>query len=193
MNIGNGTKKSKCSKLGKDRERHDEEITTYLELIVKLAETSTKRTGLSVKLVPLGAEDDIEAYLVTFERILTAHGIDETRWAHFLAPQLTGKAQLAFAVLPTTSSDDYEAIKAAILARYGINEDAYRVRFRGLIRREGETNRETATGLMDLLQKWMKEHHTVNEIQQVVGLEKFLNTLPLEKWLWVQEKKRRPV
>ena len=182
---------------GKDHERHDEETRVYLKLIVKLAETqkadSTKHAGLSVKLVPLVAEDDIEAYLVTFECILTAHGIDETRWAHFLAPQLTGKAQLAFAVLPTTSSDDYEAIKAAILARYGINEDAYRVRFRGLIRREGETNRETATGLMDLLQKWMKEHHTVNEIQQVVGLEQFLNTLPLEKWLWVQEKKRRPV
>ena len=104
----------------------------------------------------------MEVYLVTFERILTAHGIDENRWAHFLAPQLTGKAQLAFTALPTTSSDDYEAIKAVILARYGINEDAYRVRFRGFVRREGETNRETTTRLMDLLQKWMKEHLSWN-------------------------------
>ena len=178
---------------GKDRERHDEETRAYLDLIAKLAETrkedSAKPANLSVKLVPLGAEDDVEAYLVTFERILTAHGIDENRWAHFLAPQLTGKAQLAFAALPTTSSDDYEAIKAAILARYGINEDAYQVRFRGLVRREGETNRETATRLMDLLGKWMKEHQTAREIQQVIGLEQFLNTLPLEKRLWVHEKK----
>eukprot|EP00731_Ephydatia_muelleri_P034723 Em0073g20a len=178
---------------GKDRRRHDEETRAYLDLIAKLAETrkedSAKPANLSVKLVPLGAEDDVEAYLVTFERILTAHGIDENRWAHFLAPQLTGKAQLAFAALPTTSSDDYEAIKAAILARYGINEDAYRVRFRGLVRREGETNRETATRLMDLLGKWMKEHQTAREIQQVIGLEQFLNTLPLEKRLWVHEKK----
>eukprot|EP00731_Ephydatia_muelleri_P022383 Em0014g974a len=178
---------------GKDRERHDEETRAYLDLIAKLAETrkdgSAKPANLSVKLVPLGAEDDVEAYLVTFERILTAHGIDENRWAHFLAPQLTGKAQLAFAALPTTSSDDYEAIKAAILARYGINEDAYRVRFRGLVRREGETNRETATRLMDLLGKWMKEHQTAREIQQVIGLEQFLNTLPLEKRLWVHERK----
>lgn len=102
----------------KDRERHNEEARAYLDLIAKLAETrkadSTKPAGLSVKLVPLGAEDDVEAYLVTFERILTAHGIDEDRWAHFLAPQLTGKAQLAFAALPITSSDDYEAIKAVI-------------------------------------------------------------------------------
>ena len=117
-----------------------------------------------MKLVPLGAEDDVEAYLITFERILTPHGIDEDRWAHFLAPQLTGKAQLAFAALPTTSSDDCEAIKAAILARYGINEDAYGTRFRGLVRREDETNREMATRLMDLLQKWIKGHQTADEI-----------------------------
>ena len=97
---------------GKDRERHDEETrAAYLDLIAKLAETqktdSEKPASLSVKLVPLGAEDNVEAYLVTFERILTAHGIDENHWAHFLAPQLTGKAQLAFAALPTTSSDQW--------------------------------------------------------------------------------------
>ena len=63
------------------------------------------------------------------------------------------------------------------------------MRFQGLVRRDGETNRETATRLMDLLQKWMKEHQTVDEIQQVVGMEQFLNTLPLEKRLWVLEKK----
>ena len=131
---------------------------------------------MSVQLVPLEAEDETEAYLVTFERILTAHGIDEARWPQFLAPQLTGKAQLAFAALPTTSSDDYKAIKAAILARYGINENAA-----CMVRREGETNK--------VIQKWMKEHQTVDAILQVFGLEQFLNTLPLEKWLWVQEKK----
>ena len=45
----------------------------------------------------------MEAYLVTFEAseyILTADGIDEANLS-----QLTRKAQLAFAALPTTSSD----------------------------------------------------------------------------------------
>ena len=52
---------------GKDRKRHDE-TKAYLDLIAKLAETrkrdSTKHTSLSVKLVPLGAEDDVEAYAI---------------------------------------------------------------------------------------------------------------------------------
>ena len=176
-----------------DREWHRDETKAYLKLFAKLAEAPKadpgKLAGLSVKLVPLGAEDDIEAYLFTFEHILTAHGIDENRWSHFLAPQLTEKAQLAFAALTTENSGDYKAIKAAILARYRINEEAYRVRFRSLVRRDGETNKETATRMMDLMQKWTKEYQTVNDIQQVIGLEQFLKTLPLEKRLWVQERK----
>ena len=70
-----------------------------------------KLAGLSIKLVPLGAENKIEAYLVTFERILAAHGIDKNRWSHFLAPELTGKAQLAFAALTMEKPGDYEAIR----------------------------------------------------------------------------------
>jgi len=47
---------------------------------------------LEVKLVPLSAKDDIEAYLVMFERVMQAHKIPHNRWAIHLAPQLTGKA-----------------------------------------------------------------------------------------------------
>ena len=45
-----------------------------------------------MKLVPLNEEDDGEAYLVTFERIMAAHNISEDRWPHYLTSQLTGKA-----------------------------------------------------------------------------------------------------
>ena len=38
----------------------------------------------------------------------------------------SGRAQLAFAALPTVNSDDYEAIKTGVLTRYDINEEAYR-------------------------------------------------------------------
>jgi len=60
-------------------------------------ETSKKKPPsnhslLEVKLVPLPAKDDIEAYLATFERVMQAHKIPHNRWAIHLAPQLTGKA-----------------------------------------------------------------------------------------------------
>ena len=56
---------------GVDCERHRDETKAYLELFAKLAEASKEDpgilAGLSIKVVPLGGEDDIEAYLVTFE------------------------------------------------------------------------------------------------------------------------------
>ena len=46
-----------------------------------------------VKLVPLTEKDDIEAYLVTFERIMEAYKVEKDRWTYHLVPQLTGRAQ----------------------------------------------------------------------------------------------------
>ena len=57
---------------------------------------------------------------------MVAHKVVKERWPHYLAPQLTGKAQLACAALPITDADDFEAIKNAILIQYDINEVAYR-------------------------------------------------------------------
>ena len=133
--------------------------------------------------------DDIESYLVTFERIMTAHKVDKGRWPHYLAPQLTGKAQLAFAALPVSDSADYDAIKTAVLIRYDINEDSYKNRFRSSKRKEGETNREFGVRMMDSLTKWLKEHKTVDQVHQVLGIEQFLSSLPVEKRLWLVERK----
>ena len=133
---------------------------------MKVVETTAKTEAkpavkeLSVKLVPSSEKDDIEAYLVMFERIMEAHKIKDN-WSQYLAPQLTGKAQLAFAALPTEDSGKYAAIKAAILARYDITEETYRRRFRMATRKDGEMNRELTVRLMDMQNKWLKKCSTV--------------------------------
>ena len=115
-----------------ERKEMQEHMQT-VEMMRTSGEMSSKAkpsAGLSVKLVPLAENDDIEAYLVTFERIMAAHKVEKDRWSQYLAPQLSGRAQLAFAALPATSASDYDAIKTAVLARYDINEESYRRRFR---------------------------------------------------------------
>ena len=144
---------------------------------------------ITVKLVPLNEKDDVEAYLITFERIMAAHNISKDRWPHYLTSQLTGKAQLAFAAISPSDSGNYEKIKAAILIRYGINDEEYRRRFRSERRKDGETNRELAVRLMEWQAKWLKECHTVEDVLNAVGKEQFLNTLPTDKKLWVLERK----
>lgn len=149
-----------------------EELRAHLESLMKVVADSRKpevvsqKRELSVKLVPLTEKYDIEAYLVTFERIMAAHRVEKDCWSQYLAPQLTGRAQLAFAALPLDDSGDYDAIKLAILQRYDITEEAYRRRFRQATRGSGETNRELAVRLMDLLGKWLKECTSLEEDTQ---------------------------
>ena len=64
------------------------------------ATTPTRATNTeSIKLTKLGEGDDVEAYLTTFERIMEVNEVNRERWPFQLAPQLTGKAQQAYAAL----------------------------------------------------------------------------------------------
>ena len=125
---------------------------------------------------------DIEAYLVTFERIMSAHEIRKNQWPYHLAPhaQLTGKAQLAFAAMSSTEAKDYDAIKAAILARYDVNEETYRRRFCSAVKQRDETYRELSIRLLDLQNKWLRNCTTVKDMATAICLEQFYDTLPMD-------------
>ena len=102
-------------------------MESLLQVVNELTATAKlPHRTLYVKLVPLSAKDNIEAYLVTFERIMSAHEIRRNQWPYHLASQLTGKTQLA---MSSTEAKDYDAIKAAISARYDVNEETYHQRF----------------------------------------------------------------
>ena len=63
------------------------------------------KTELHVKLMSLTEKDDVEAYLVTFERIyMQAYEVDKAYWTYHLAPQLSGRA---FAALSSKAVGDY--------------------------------------------------------------------------------------
>lgn len=67
-------------------------------------EVISHKRELSVKLVPLTKKDYIEAYLITFERIMAAHKVEKGFWLQYL---VTGRAQLAFTALSVEHLGDY--------------------------------------------------------------------------------------
>ena len=69
----------------------------------------------------LGTDDDVEAYLETFERTAQRENWPVEQWAHIVAPFLTGPAQQASQDLPAETARQYPALKQAILAFYGHN------------------------------------------------------------------------
>ena len=71
-------------------------------------------------------EDDIEAYLTTFNRMMAAYKVPVNRWPFKLARMLTGKAQQAYAAMEAAkAAADYAVVKTAILCRYDISEENY--------------------------------------------------------------------
>ena len=123
---------------------------------------------------------------------MTAYEVDKARWAFKLAPQLTGRAQQAYAALDPSNAECYATVKAAILRRNNINDETYRQRFRSYKYKVGQTPTEIATRLTDLAGRWLKDSSTMEEVKDAVVKEQLLAVLPEDIRMWVKERKRRP-
>lgn len=74
----------------------------------------------------LGPEDEVEAFLETFEQTLEAAQWPKEQWAYILGPYLTGEAQAAVKVLPKQDAGKYQVVKDAILNRFEITPETSR-------------------------------------------------------------------
>lgn len=89
----------------------------------------TRVLGHMPQLSKLQDTDDIEHFLTTFERLAEVYKWPMEDWAIHLVPLLTGKARAAFVAMSPTYTSDYERVKEAILQKYEINAETYRLRF----------------------------------------------------------------
>ena len=112
------------------REEHNQSQMELLQLMVQgvqlQGEAAVKRVdnNQDVKVQRLTENDDIVAYLTTFER-MKAYEVKEERWVFKLFTNLVGKAQQVYAALNPEDVESYDKVKEAILQRYGITEDSY--------------------------------------------------------------------
>ena len=177
----------------RDVEQLVSEIKEQMEAMVRLVERTTKGKTNSgealVKVAKLTDADDIEGYLLTFERQMAAYEIDKSRWPFILAPQLTGRAQKAYMALANDEANDYSSIKQAILKRYDINEETHRWKFRAQSRKKGESYAELATSLLDLANRWLDDCISTTDLLEKVAMEQFLSKAPEDVRVWVREQK----
>ena len=159
-----------------------------LETILE-AQAPNQHRKDTAKLTKLTESEDIEAYLTTFERMMVAHEVEEEKWAFKLAPNLSGKAQLAYAAMDSEGAKDYEQVKETILLRYNINTETYRQRFRSAKKQEDWSYRDLIVKLQDLSRKWTKDKTSAEEVVDLMVTEQFLTTLPQELRVWVTDRK----
>ena len=141
-----------------DLRRRDQELQAQMELFAKMFEskkadsspaTGSRAVDQELRVTKLTDRDDIEAYLTTFERLMSAYSVPKDRWIFKLAPQLSGRAQQAYAALTAEEALSYDGVKAAILRRYDITEETYRQRFRGVSKSTVESHRDVSIRLGD--------------------------------------------
>ena len=143
---------------------------------------------LKPTLQKLSKEDDIESYLNMFERVAEQQGWPKELWSTQLGGLLSGEALDAFTSVPIESATDYDAVKEAILARYLVNAETYRLQFRDSHRGPGETYKLLLNRQTDLLKRW---HQSAgSELKEIILLEQFLLSLPAE--LAVKLRERNP-
>ena len=116
------------------------------------------------KLRSLDDEDDAEQWFIATERLLNGHQVDRSRHGLAVIPYLKGKALSAYNNLPYTSQT-FTDIKAAVLARFRLDAEEYRQRFRSTAVSPYCGNyTEVCHRLFDLFDKWMS--HSVSSGSQ---------------------------
>ena len=140
------------------------------------------------RLEKLTENDDIEHFLITFEKISAACRWPKDDLVFHLIPLLTGKARSAYVHMDVDETHDYENVKNAILRKYDINPETYRQRFRNPDVEPGETPKELYVRLKELYQKWVRpKDKTVKDVGEMIILEQYLRMLSPELQIWIKE------
>ena len=144
------------------------------------------------RLVPKFEEANVNEYFAHFERTALNLGWPRECWSMLLQTVLTGKAQRAYATLPTENCADYNLVKAAVLKSFELVPEAYRQKFRTQRKTENQSYVEFLREKENALDKWCDSKRIdgdVEKLRQLTLAEEFLNCVPEEVRVHLSERK----
>ena len=121
--------------------------------------------------------DNMDAYLLRFERTASSNCWDKEIWAGALSALLTGKALETYSSLSAEDAGCYEKLKRALLQRFVLTEDGYREKFRTAKPGKDETPTQFMARIQNYFRRWFElsgEDQTVSGITDLVLREQFL-------------------
>ena len=140
----------------------------------------------SIRMPKLKEADDIESFLLAFERQMLTQGPPQRKWVTHLVPLLSAKALKAYTGLSEAASKDYTTVKETILKYFNIGITTYRNRFKAAKMKENESAQEFSTRLSDLFTKLSSACSNMDELRQLILVDKFVSDLPphIRSWVW---------
>src|SRR6218665_3557031 len=135
-------------------------------------DTDSFRMSAAIKFVPKFQEQDLEQFLLNFEKSMEIHNFPKDKWTALIHTKLTGKASKVFSALSTEQCKDYDIVKAALLTAYSRIPEFYRKKFRNLTRGHLETFSNFAFRLQLPFQSWIDGANVANDADKLKELFK---------------------
>ena len=119
----------------------------------------------------LSSSDDIESYLDMFERVAREQGRPNDIWSTQLAGLLLGDALDAFSSVPAEAASSYVQVKEAIIARFEVNAETYRLCFCSTCCNVGELYKMLLSRQSDQLNRWTQS--SGSELKEIYCFSNF--------------------
>ncbi|KAK3083075.1 hypothetical protein FSP39_013233 [Pinctada imbricata] len=157
-------------------------------------------SGVKAKIPKLPAfdevRDNIDAYLQWFERFATSMGWRREHWSTSLSALLKGQALEVYSRLPPDDSLQYDKLKEALLKRFEMTEEGFRIKFMASKPLKGETSSQFAVRIENYLIRWMnlsKTELTFDGLKDLLLREQFLQASSKHLELYLRERSPKSV
>ena len=117
----------------KERTFRDMELRAQNQVITSAAAAPPphNRDAKSQKFpVFIGEKDELDSYLIRFERYAENASWEKNTWAITMSALLTGRAMDVYTRMSDADAKDYDKSKKALLTWYTYTEDGYRKSFK---------------------------------------------------------------
>ena len=135
-------------------------------------------------------------WIPIFERFAENAKWPKEEWATNLATLLQGKALDVYSRLSSTDAIVYDTLKEALLKRYQLTEEGFRVKFRLSKQESGETANQFIVRLDNYLTRWMdlgKVDITFEGLKDLILREQFLAVSGKNLVMFLKERKIKSV
>ena len=100
-------------------------------------------------------KDEMDSYLLRFERYATAQKWEPDTWATGLSELLQGKALEVYALIPKEDALNYDKLKEALLKRYELTEEGFKRKYKKCRPENGETFQQFTTRMNSHFTRWI--------------------------------------
>lgn len=141
-------------------------------------------------------KDNIDAYIIRFERYASVQRWPKDQWAVNLSALLSGKGLDVYYSLSDAQAGDYNYLKKAILNRYELNEQGFRKKFKSCRPEDGESGAQYANRIRKYFDRWRDLSIVDDSMDGLIDFiirDQFLYTIPRDISMFIKEREPRDI